>query len=136
VDRTSVSNWLSDYVDAWRSYDRDAIVALFTEDATYRYHPEDEPLEGAEAIADSWLEDRDDPASWTAMYEVFAVDGDLAVASGTTHYVHHDGSPRTSFHNVFLMTFDDTGACHDFTEFFREARPSDSDEPVAAVDVE
>jgi len=31
--------WLDDYVAAWRSYDPEAIGALFSEDAEYRYHP-------------------------------------------------------------------------------------------------
>ena len=38
--------WLDAYVEAWRSYDRPAIEALFTEDASYAYHPYDEPLTG------------------------------------------------------------------------------------------
>ena len=57
-----VQAWLDAYVAAWRSYDRDAIVALFTDDVSYAYHPYDEPLRGAEAVADSWLEKQDDPA--------------------------------------------------------------------------
>src|SRR3954466_4108736 len=50
-----VQAWLDAYVGAWRSYDRAAIVALFTDDVSYRYLPFDEPLRGAEAVADSWL---------------------------------------------------------------------------------
>ena len=34
-----VQAWLDDYVDAWHTYDPAAIAALFTEDATYAYHP-------------------------------------------------------------------------------------------------
>ena len=34
-----VRAWLNAYVEAWRTYDPAAIGALFTEDATYAYHP-------------------------------------------------------------------------------------------------
>ena len=44
-----VQAWLDAYVAAWRSYERDAILALFTDDVAYAYHPYDEPLQGAEA---------------------------------------------------------------------------------------
>ena len=36
-----VARWLDDYVEAWRTYDPDAIVALFAEEIEYRYHPYD-----------------------------------------------------------------------------------------------
>ena len=54
-----VQEWLDAYVAAWRSYDHAAIGALFADDATYAYHPWDEPLRGREAIVASWLADRD-----------------------------------------------------------------------------
>jgi len=37
--KANVQTWLDAYVEAWRTYDRDAIVA-------------------------SWLEERDEPGSW------------------------------------------------------------------------
>jgi ketosteroid isomerase-like protein len=39
VTRDDVQQWLDRYVEAWRSYDADAIGELFAEDATYKYHP-------------------------------------------------------------------------------------------------
>jgi hypothetical protein len=41
--------WRNAYLDAWRTYDSAAIAALFTEDATYAYHPWDE---GEEVVGD------------------------------------------------------------------------------------
>ena len=68
VTTEQVQRWLEAYVDAWRTYDRDAIRALFSDDVAYSYHPYDEPIRGAEAVADSWLEDQDEPGSWEASY--------------------------------------------------------------------
>ncbi|HEX8132750.1 MAG TPA: nuclear transport factor 2 family protein, partial [Actinomycetes bacterium] len=78
VDRDSVAAWLAAYVDAWRSYDAAAIGELFSRDATYRYHPWDEPVRGRAAIVADWRADQDPPGSWEAAYEPLAVDGDVA----------------------------------------------------------
>ena len=90
-----VQAWLDAYVAAWRSYD--GIGDLFAEDATYRYHPYDEP------------------GSWEAAYEVLMVDGDRAVATGETRY--DDGQ---TFSNLFVLEFDGEGRCSAFTEWFME----------------
>jgi hypothetical protein len=116
MTRDDVARWLDRYVDAWRSYDRDAIRALFSADATYRYHPWDEPLRGADAIADDWLADRDEPGTYQASYEPWAVDGARAVARGTSEYADADG--RRRYHNAFFLEFDEAGACRSFTELF------------------
>ena len=52
VTHEHVQRWLDDYIAAWRSYDRGAIRALFTDDVAYAYHPYDEPLRGADAVVD------------------------------------------------------------------------------------
>ena len=52
-----MQEWLDAYVEAWRTYDRDAVVGLFSAGASYAYHPyDDEPLRGRDAILASWLE--------------------------------------------------------------------------------
>ena len=67
MTRDGVQAWLDAYVAAWRSYE--GIAELFTDDAEYRYHPYDEPLRGADAIAADWQREREDPESWDARYE-------------------------------------------------------------------
>src|SRR5215208_1812891 len=56
MTREDVDRWLEAYVEAWKTYDRGQVEALFAEDISYRYHPEDEPVEGREAVVDSWLQ--------------------------------------------------------------------------------
>jgi ketosteroid isomerase-like protein len=108
-----VQRWLDDYVAAWRSYDEAAIRALFAEDVRYAYHPYDEPLEGADAVAASWLGDRDEPGSWEAAYAPALVLGDAAITKGETRYT--DGKV---FSNLFELEFDDAGRCTRFVEWF------------------
>ena len=36
MDKAEFQRWLDDYIEAWGSYDENAIRALFSDDATYR----------------------------------------------------------------------------------------------------
>jgi hypothetical protein len=118
MNREQAARWLDDYVAAWRSNDRGAIETLFTADAHYRYAPYEDPLLGAVAIADSWLADPDDPATWEAAYEPVAVDGDTVVAVGLSRYRATEEQPARTYHNCYLLRFADDGRCRDFTEWF------------------
>ena len=109
-----VQRWLDAYVTAWRSYDEAAIRALFADDASYAYHPWDEPLRGPAAIAESWLAGRDEPGSWQAAYAPALIDGNAAIAKGETRY---DGEEGT-YSNLFELEFDDDGRCTRFVEWY------------------
>ena len=119
-----VQGWLDRYVAAWRTYDPDEIGALFTEDAEYRFHPWDEPVRGRAAIVRSWVvpggaaSSRDEPGTYDARYEPYAVDADRAVAVGSSDYLAADGSVERRYRNVFLLRFDAEGRCASFTEWF------------------
>jgi hypothetical protein len=118
MEEKRVSEWLSGYRDAWQSYDPAAIGALFSENASYRYHPYDEPVRGREAIVASWLEDRDAEGSYEGAYESLVVAGDIAIATGTSTY--RDGDETRIYDNCFIMRFDDDGRCSEFTEWFMQ----------------
>jgi ketosteroid isomerase-like protein len=129
VDRASVEGWLQAYVDAWKTYDRDRVAALFAPDVRYRYHPYDDPLEGRDAVVASWLGEadfpgastRDEPGTYEAGYRAIAVDGDVAVATGTTAYRGAPGGPvEKVFDNCFVIRFDEDGRCTEFTEWYVE----------------
>jgi SnoaL-like domain len=111
-----VQTWLDAYVEAWRSYEPRAIAALFTENATYAYHPWDEGediLRSRDAIVANWLEERDPPGSWEARYQPLLVEGERAVATGTTDYADGD-----TYLNLWVLRFDGNGRCADFVEWF------------------
>jgi ketosteroid isomerase-like protein len=121
MDRSDVQAWLDRYVEAWRENKSEAIEALFTEDAVYRFRPfsaEGEIVNGRAAIVEQWLEEPDDPNGWEAHYEVFAVEGDRGVATGTSHYYATTHRPERIYYNCFLMRFDAEGRCAEFTEYF------------------
>jgi ketosteroid isomerase-like protein len=128
VDKAAADRWLEAYVQAWKSYDREQIAALFASDATYRYHPFDDPVEGRQAVVASWLgEDdaagastRDEPGTYQASYRAIAVDGQVVVATGSTLYSKPSGPVERAFDNCFVIRFDADGRCEDFTEWFIE----------------
>jgi ketosteroid isomerase-like protein len=127
MDRAQVQRWLDDYVEAWRTYDRDRIAALFAEDVEYRYHPYDEPIVGRDGVVESWLGEgdhetassRDPEGTYDASYEPVALDGDAAVATGSSVYFERPGgSVAKVYDNCFVMRFDAEGRCREFTEWF------------------
>jgi hypothetical protein len=121
MNRSDLQAWLDRYVEAWRANEREPIEALFTEDARYRWRPygdDDRAAIGRDAIVDAWLADPDDPASYEASYEPYAVDGDRAVATGISRYFASAGDPERTYHNVFLMRFALDGRCSEFTEVY------------------
>ena len=119
MDEAGFQSWLDAYVEAWRTYEVDAIGELFSQDVEYRYHPWDDPVRGRAAIVEDWLEDRDDPDSWTAEYRPWLVAGDDAVAVGVSRYLGSDRQTvEREYHNVFLCRFDGEGRCREFTELF------------------
>jgi ketosteroid isomerase-like protein len=121
MDRTTAQTWLDDYVSAWKSYDADAIGALFAEDVSYRYYPNGDPIVGRDALVSSWLEERDAPDTYDGHYTPYAVDGAAVVATGTSVYQDHPEGPVTrTYDNCFLIRFDDDGRATEFTEFYKE----------------
>lgn len=111
--KVEVQAWLDAYVAAWRSYERDAIVALFTDDVSYAYHPYGEPLLGAEAVADSWLDEQDEPGSWEAEYAPALIAGDEVIVTGETRYANGH-----VFANLWQLTFAPDGRCARFVEWY------------------
>jgi ketosteroid isomerase-like protein len=129
VDRAHVDRWLADYVAAWKSYERAEVEALFSDDVEYRYHPYDEPVRGRDAVVDSWLGEgdaeeastRDAEGTYDASYRAIAVDGDVAIAVGSsTYYAEPAGPVDKVYDNCFVIRFDSGGLCRDFTDWFME----------------
>jgi hypothetical protein len=127
TDRRPVDRWLDAYVEAWKTYDRQAIGALFAEQVEYRYHPYDEPIRGRDAVVESWLGEGDHPdastpderGTYDADYRAVAVDGEVAVAVGASTYRSEPGGPVTDvYDNCFVIRFDSQGRCREFTEWF------------------
>jgi ketosteroid isomerase-like protein len=139
MDKAQVDRWLDAYVTAWKSYDRDLIGALFAEDVAYRFHPFDEPVTGRAAVVGAWLGEQehpgastvDAPGTFDASYRTVAVDGDVAVATGSSTYLTEPGGLVDQvFDNCFVMRFDQAGRCREFTEWYIRRPPSGGAPPA------
>ncbi len=122
MDRSAFAAWLDRYVEAWKSYDPDAIGDLFSQDAEYRYHPADEPVKGRDAIVESWLEDPDEKGRVDGRYEPLAIDGDVHVASGWSRYLDENGELEDEYWNVYVCRFDGDARCREFIEYWIRGR--------------
>lgn len=126
MNRAEVQAWLDRYVVAWGANQPEPISALFSEDAVYRFRPyggEAHAAIGREAIVKAWLGEPDDPGSWEARYEAFAVDGDRAVATGFSRYLAKGDERERTYYNVFLLRFAADGRCAEFSDCYMLEEP-------------
>jgi hypothetical protein len=86
------------------------VADLFGEDATYAYHPFDEPIRGRLAIVASWLEGKDPAGTYAGQYAPVAIDGNLAIANGRRRSRYFKDPLKAElvreYDNLFLIEFD------------------------------
>lgn len=129
MNHADVQAWLDRYLAAWRANERGPIEQLFTDDVVYRFRPNPGYPEahGIGAVVDAWLgETRDEPGTWEAQFEPFAVDGDRAVAVGWSRYFADSSEGEQTYRNAFLLRFAPDGRCSEFTEYFMQDRTEPS----------
>ena len=140
MDRNQFQAWLDGYVEAWKTYDEAKIGALFADDVEYRYHPNDagdDVLHGRAAVVSNWLDNKDEPGTYDAKYQVLAIDGDTYVGRGRSDYFEAPGGPlRDQYFNLYVCRFNAAGECTSFTEYWiqnREIRARQRAELIAKV---
>jgi beta-glucosidase len=111
-----LESWMDGYVTAWTSNNPDAVGALFTEDAVYDAQTSDGEIHGREQIVDWWLDIDDEPNNWDFEWIPLVESDDLAVIIGNTKYYE----PEIKYRNLFVIRFDESGLCRDFTEWYIE----------------
>ena len=119
----ALTDWLDRYEQAWRTNDADQIRDLFTEDAVYRWHPWEDPADGAdgrEEIVEAWLEQPDDPDDWTLDCERWPSNGDVGVARCVTRYRATARGQPASITTSGSLTLTEDGRCSDFTRVLHE----------------
>ena len=101
MEREDVARWLDDYVEAWKTYDPDAIAALFSGGRRVPLSPV--------RRADSWPRGRGrvvarrgrargclvagPEGTYDASYEPVAIDGDIGRGHGLEHLLREPGRP-------------------------------------------
>lgn len=107
------AEWVANYVVAWESNDPEQIGALFTDDAAYFTNPDDEPRRGRDAIVAGWLEDRDEPGTWSFDWKILHEDEGFVVVQGRTEY-----PAEKDYLNLWIVRLDRDGRATEFTEWY------------------
>jgi ketosteroid isomerase-like protein len=115
VNREQVSDWVAAYERAWRAPGTGALAGIFTQDATYRQSPYEEPITGLPAIAAMWDAERDGPDEVFHMTsDVIATDGDTAVVRVEVGY----GDPvHQEYRDLWVLRFADDAHCNWFEKW-------------------
>ena len=106
----SVTSWVTGYLRAWTSNDREDIAALFTEDAEYHEAPFDTEWIGRQEIIEGWTSRWDwQQGGWTFDWTLASIHGSTAVITGVGHYTE-----LGDFDNLWTVTFDESARCTRF----------------------
>jgi hypothetical protein len=118
LTETQVAAWVQAYERAWKSYTREDIAALFTEDAESHEWPYETHWIGREAILDGW-EEREtwQQGGWSFRWSLLALNGDTAAIEGTGVY-----DELGTFANLWTVTFADDGRAQVFRMWNNEAQ--------------
>jgi ketosteroid isomerase-like protein len=118
MDRSDVEQWVDGYKLAWRTAGTDGLGDLFSRDASYLPSPWARPVEGLEAIARFWEDERDGADEpFTMAHEVVAVDGATAVVRVDVDYDGHGAMPAQRWRDLWVLGFDADGRCAAFEEW-------------------
>ncbi|GAA1839899.1 nuclear transport factor 2 family protein [Agromyces salentinus] len=110
--------WLERYVRAWATNDPADIAAVFSEDAVYDYRPDgSDSVVGRDAIAEDWVQEGDEPGTWTFDGRVLTESPGLVVVQGITRYAENP-----DYDNLWVIRLDDDGRATRFTEWCTERR--------------
>ena len=115
TDRVMVGRWLAAYEAAWRAPGTEGLAGIFTDDASYRQSPYEEPVVGLDAISRMWDAERDGPDEvFSFATDILAVDGPTAVVRAEVRY----GDPlRQEYRDLWIMNLGGDGRCSSFEEW-------------------
>jgi ketosteroid isomerase-like protein len=115
ADRAMVRRWLAAYEAAWRAPGTHGLAEIFTDDASYRQSPYQEPVAGLDAIRRMWDAERDGPDEvFTVATDILAVDGPTAVVRAEVRY----GVPLyQEYRDLWIMQLGGDGRCIWFEEW-------------------
>jgi uncharacterized protein (TIGR02246 family) len=118
TDREAFDSWLTAYGRAWEARDPQAAADLFSEDATYRETPFDEPARGREAIAEYWSRVTAGHDGVRFGYEILAVADDTGIARWWASFQSIRSGKPVELDGIFVVLMDADGRCKKFREWW------------------
>ena len=114
-----VTEWVKSYRKAWETADTDLLLTLFTEDASYRSNPFEEPHVGHDGIRAYWdgvtSQQRDARVSMGKPF----VDGDRVAVEWWTRMVSE--GEEVTLPGCLVLRFEADGRCSDLREYWNFA---------------
>jgi hypothetical protein len=113
VSRKTVESWIAAYERAWRTEGTETLSGIFSEGASYRMSPYEDPVIGLAAIGRLWESEREGPdEEFEISHEIVAVEADTAVVRVAVEY-----GRGTSYRDLWIARFAGDGRCREFEEW-------------------
>ena len=101
-----VQNWLDEYGRAWVDRDPDRVVTLFSDTATYRETPFDDPMTGRHEIREYWQNNAAEAQENVAFAsQVWTVRNDTAIAGWQAGLTLKASGVRVELNGIFKLVF-------------------------------
>ena len=101
-----VQDWLNAYGRAWIDGDPERAVALFSDTATYRETPFDDPMRGRHQIRKYWQKNAADGQEDVEFAsQVWAVGKDTAIAGWQARFTNKASGTRVELDGTFRLVF-------------------------------
>ncbi|HEX6418190.1 MAG TPA: nuclear transport factor 2 family protein [Acidimicrobiales bacterium] len=115
MDRSDVARWVAAYERAWRTPGTAGLGGLFSDDVRYLPSPWAPAIQGLDALAAFWEDERTGPdESFDLASEVVAVDGAVAVVRVSVEYAADQPS---RWRDLWVVTFAPDDRCRAFEEW-------------------
>jgi len=118
MNSESVRAWLEGYRLAWETRDPEAVIRLFSDDASYQETPFTGPMRGQEAIRQYWSRAVGAQEHVRFRYEILAVTEISAIAHWWASFVRVVSKKEVSLDGIFQLRFDMAGVCMELREWW------------------
>lgn len=124
IDYATVGEWLAAYGRAWQTFDGDAWVALFSEEAEYHEDPFGSPLVGHNALRAYLLEASAEERDVEFTVERHWLSGTTGLAAWHASYVREPGGQHARLAGFLTAEFAADGRVDRFREWTVQAPES------------
>jgi ketosteroid isomerase-like protein len=121
IDYATAGEWLEAYGRAWQTFDGDAWVGLFTEDAEYHEDPFGKPLVGHNALRAYLLEAAASETDVEFTVERHWVSGDTLLAAWHAGFVRKPGGQHARLAGFLTAEIESDGRASRFREWTLQA---------------
>jgi len=118
TDHEAFESWLAAYGRAWEARDPRAAAELFSEAATYRETPFEEPARGRKAIADYWSRVTSGHERVRFGHEILAVADDTGIARWRASFRSTSSGRPVELDGIFVIRMGADGRCKEFREWW------------------